>query len=177
LSLPACRFAPSVTMPIHSFLGCSCNRVQDKNSQWAAILPSVRQFQVAVVVGKLAAGKRWSAIRMVLQKSASSEIGQRFLDPTSLIENPQRTTRRLPTEKRSGGSFVSSEWKLPMLVQDGDIFPFLDVWKGGLILDVGRYIVAAGFLAVIPKVFWNFWNAGLFILKRADNLGLSNRSW
>jgi len=64
-----------------------------------------------------------------------------------------------------------------MLVQDGDIFPFLDVWKGGLILDVGRYIVAAGFLAVIPKVFWNFWNAGLFILKRADNLGLSNRSW
>jgi Delta7-sterol 5-desaturase len=42
-----------------------------------------------------------------------------------------------------------------MLVQDGDIFPFLDVWKGSLILDVGRYVVAAGFLAVILRVFWN----------------------
>jgi hypothetical protein len=33
-----------------------------------------------------------------------------------------------------------------MFVQDGDFFPFLDVWKGGLILDVGRYVVVAGSL-------------------------------
>src|SRR5271156_1081810 len=95
-------------MPIHSFLGCSCNRVQDKNSQWAAILPSVRQFQVAVVVGKLAAGKRWSAIRMVLQKSASSEIGQRFLDPTSL--------NRKSAENDQAPSDREAEWRFLRLV-------------------------------------------------------------
>jgi Delta7-sterol 5-desaturase len=42
-----------------------------------------------------------------------------------------------------------------MLAQNGDIFPFLDVWQDNLIFDVGRYLVAAGFLAGILKLFWN----------------------